>query len=252
MTSRDARDDWRRFEARHIPTKSATPLLDVFLDEGLKAAEATRPPRLLDVGCGDGRLAMRMSDLGYAVTGIDVNEGAVASAGTLAATRAPTVRSPRFLVADAAGNEPPGGLGEPFDLVVCQLVVSIVGGPEDRERLLATCAGALRAGGRLFLSASGVSGDVNPAYARLYAHDAPLTGEAFTYWSRDDAGRVLYATHHFTESELRGLLAAAGLTSIHITPVQEASSRRPEERAIFLYATAAKPPASLGGDRHAS
>ncbi|MFM8415129.1 MAG: hypothetical protein ACKOCX_10435, partial [Planctomycetota bacterium] len=98
-----------------------------------------------------------------------------------------------------------------------------------------------------FLSASGVSDDVNPEYARLYAHDSTLTGEAFTYWSRDDTGRVLYATHHFTESELRGLLAAAGLTSIDITPVQEASSRRPQERAIFLYATAAKPPASPPG-----
>jgi SAM-dependent methyltransferase len=252
VTRRDARDDWRRFAAPQIPTKSATPLLDAFLAEGLEAADVTRPPQLLDVGCGDGRLALRMSHLGYAVTGIDVNERAVAAAAELAAAQAATVHRPRFLVADAAGSQPPSGLGEPFDVVVCQLVVSIVGGHEDRDRLLKICAALLRPGGRMFLSASGVSGDVNPEYARLYAQDEPLTGEAQTYYSRDEAGRVLYATHHFSEPELRDLLAAAGFTSIGITPLQEASSRRPEERAIFLYATAAKPPAGPGGDPQGS
>ncbi len=252
VNPRDARDDWRCFAASQIPTKSATPVLDAFLAECLEANGTGQPPMLLDVGCGDGRLALRMSHLGYAVTGIDVNDQAMAAADALAAAQAAADRRPRFVVADAAGSGPPDGLGEPFDVVVCQLVVSIVGGPKDRDRLLKTCNSLLRPGGRLFLSASGVSGDVNPEYARLYAHDEPLTGEAHTYYSRDEAGRVLYATHHFTESELRDLLAAAGFTSIGITPLQEASSRRPEERAIFLYATAAKPPAGPGGDPQGS
>lgn len=150
------------------------------------------------------------------------------------------------MVADAAGDEPLHGLGEPFDVVVCQLVVSIVGGPTDRGRLLRTCSALLRPEGRLFVSASGVSGDVNPAYARLYAADAPLTGESFTYHSRDAEGRVLYATHHFSEPELESALAAAGLTQIAIVSAVEASSRRPEERAIFLYATASKPHSPAG------
>jgi SAM-dependent methyltransferase len=252
VTNRDARDDWRRFAAPQIPTKAATPLLDAFLAEGLGANGATRPPMLLDVGCGDGRLALRMSHLGYAVTGIDVNDQAVAAADALAAAQGAADRWPRFFVADAAGSRPPGGLGEPFDVVVCQLVVSIVGGPEDRDRLLKTCNALLRPGGRLFLSASGVSGDVNPEYARLYAQDEPLTGEAHTYYSRDEAGRVLYATHHFSEPELCDLLVAGGFTGIGIMPLQEASSRRPEERAIFLYATAAKPPSSPGGNPQGS
>lgn len=246
VMQRDARDDWRSFAAGSIPTKTATPLLDAFLAAGLAAVDATRSPTLLDVGCGDGRLALRMSDLGYEVTGIDVNEQAVAAAADRAAALDPGARRPRFLVADAAASDPPRGLGEPFEVVVCQLVASIVGDAADRRQLLTACAALLRPEGRLFLSASGLSGDVNPEYARLYAEDGPLTGEPGTYYSRDEGGRILYATHHFAEAELRDLVAAAGFANITVTPVRETSSRRPGEQAIFLYATASKPPPAHG------
>lgn len=246
VMQRDARDDWRSFGAGSIPTKTATPLLDAFLAAELAAGDTSHLPTLLDIGCGDGRLAIRMSDLGYAVTGIDVNDRAVADATDRAAALDPATRRPRFLVADAAASEPPRGLGEPFDVVVCQLVVSIVGAAVDRRRLLETCVALLRPEGRLFLSASGVSSEVNPDYARLYAEDGPLSGEAYTYYSRDEAGRILYATHHFLAAELHDLVAAAGLANITVTPVTETSSRRPEEQAIFLYATAAKPARARG------
>lgn len=240
MSDRDPREDWRQFGPEAIPTKASTPLLDVFLDECSAAGPPGRRLTLLDVGCGDGRLALRMHHRGFAVTGIDVSDRAVEAARGLAAS-GDAGHAPRFIVADAAGIELPCDLGSPFDVVVCQLVVSIVGGPADRARLLRTCADLLRPGGRLFLSASGVSGDINPEYARLYATDAALTGEPFTYCSRDESGRILYATHHFSATELESALVAAGLTTVVITPVIESSSRRPNERALFLYATASKP-----------
>lgn len=243
MSGRDARQDWRQFAAAAIPSKTSTPRLDAFLDGSVPAGDRGGRPTLLDVGCGDGRLALRMHDRGFDVTGIDVSDRAVEAARRLAADRGRLDHPPRFAVADAAAGDTPVGLGEPFDVVVCQLVVSIVGGPADRDRLLRNCAALLGAGGRLFISASGVSAEVNADYARLYAEDAALTGEAFTYFSRDDAGRVLYATHHFSEAELRGVIAAAGFVDIAIEAVLEASSRRPDERAIFLYATATKPSA---------
>lgn len=249
MSGRDARQDWRQFAAAAIPSKTSTPRLDGFLDGCAAVGDRDGRPTLLDVGCGDGRLALRMHDRGFDVTGIDVSDGAVEAARRLVAECGRPGRLPRFEVADAAAAEIPHGLGEPFDVVVCQLVVSIVGGPADRGRLLRTCAARLRPGGRLFLSASGVSADVNPQYARLYAEDAALTGEAFTYFSRDEAGRVLYATHHFSEAELRATIAAAGFVDIAVEPMLEASSRRPDERAIFLYATATKPAAHATHDR---
>ncbi|MGI9178208.1 MAG: hypothetical protein ACR2IT_10175, partial [Pirellulales bacterium] len=81
------------------------------------------------------------------------------------------------------------------------------------------------------------SDTINPGYARLYADDLPLTGERYTYLSRDASGEVLYTTHHFTDDELRDLLDAAGFDEIRVATDREASSRRPDEAAFFHYAT---------------
>ena len=92
----------------------------------------------------------------------------------------------------------------PFDIVVCQLVISIIGAIDNRMNLLRHMRANLRPGGWLAVSASGVSDTINPGYARLYAADEPLTGERHTYFSRTE---------------------------------RETSSRRPDEAAFFLYAT---------------
>jgi len=247
LSERDAREDWRRFAPASIPTKLVTPLLDGFLEECRARHAPGVHPTLLDVGCGDGRLSLRMHERGFAVTGVDVNEQAIHAARRLPVAGDRGQPPPRFLVADAAGFVVPHAVGGPFDVVVCQLVVSIVGEPADRARLLGTCSNLLRPGGRIFVSASGVSGDINPEYARLYAVDVAQTGEPFTYYSRDRSGEILYATHHFSMAELDSALTAAGLTGVAISAVSESSSRRPDERAIFLYATASRPPDTLAG-----
>jgi hypothetical protein len=80
------------------------------------------------------------------------------------------------------------------------------------------------------------SDDINPNYARLYAQDRQASGEDGTYFSRDDGGTILYATHHFTEDELFGLLTQCGFDDVQLTRSLERSSRRPEEAAWFFYA----------------
>jgi hypothetical protein len=91
--------------------------------------------------------------------------------------------------------------------------------------------------GHLFLSASGRSDTVNAHYARLYAQDRLASGEEGTYFSRDDADTILYATHHFAEDELRGLLTDGGFADVQLARSLEHSSRRPAQRAWFFYAT---------------
>ena len=226
----DARGNWERFDPGSIPTKLDLAVLEAWLD-GLRRGCA-----ILDLGCGVGGVSLRLLARGFAVTGCDINTEALARAGDAA----PGARFYRRDVAAAAGL----ALEEaPFDAVVCQLVLSIVGGPEERERLLRNARDALRPGGRLYLSASGVSGDVNPGYRRAYQEDFPLTGERHTYFSRDSAGNVLYRTHHFEEDELEELLVTAGFEAVEILKKCEASSRRPEETAFFFYASA-----SVGGE----
>ena len=233
---RDPRDDWRRFDAAAIPSKDSTPHLDSFLHE-VKTEAAGRPLMLLDVGCGSGRLSWRLFEQGFSVLGVDINPDAIHAAQCNAASADAIGRSLRFEVADFAEDASPRLDGGPFDVVVCQLVISIIGDVPDRANLLRHARKNLRPGGRLFLSASGVSDSINAGYARLYADDHPLTGERHTYLSRNDRGEVLYMTHHFTADELGSLLEVAGFDEVSVVTERETSSRRPDEAAYFLYAT---------------
>ncbi len=237
MARRDAGEDWRAFPAGSIPSKSSTPQLDRFL-EGLRPqAAAARPPTLLDVGCGTGRLARRLFDAGFSVVGVDISPTAIDEARSLAVPSEGGGAFLRFDVADVSAAERPWIDGAPFDVVVCQLVLSIVGGVLERENLLRHLHEHLRPGGGLYLSASGVSDSINAGYARLYADDGPLTGEPYSYHSRDEKGTILYTTHHFSAEELVGMLERAGFVEVHIQTEREASSRRPDEAAFFHYVT---------------
>ena len=234
---RDARDDWRRFEAGKIPSKEATPHLDAFLATVPETATDCPPLALLDVGCGTGRLGRRLYDLGFSVLGVDISPAAIRAAQSLAAPADAAGRRLRFEEADFASDLSPQLECGPFDVVVCQLVISIIGDARNRRNLLRHARANLRPGGWLFLSASGVSDTINPGYARLYADDVHLTGERHSYLSRDERGEVLYTTHHFTAEELTSLLEEAGFGRISVTIERETSSRRPDEAAYFLYAT---------------
>lgn len=233
---RDAPDDWRRFDAESIPTKESTPHLDAFLRALLPAAPH-HPLALLDVGCGSGRLSKRLQQQGFSVLGVDISPAAIRTARSLAAASAAGGGTLRFEEADFASDEPPRLAGGPFDVVVCQLVISIIGEARHRANLLRHVHDNLRPGGWLVLSASGVSDTINAGYARLYAEDVGQTGEPHSYFSRNERGDILYMTHHFTADELVGLLEAAGFGEISVKAERETSSRRPDEAAYFLYAT---------------
>jgi 2-polyprenyl-3-methyl-5-hydroxy-6-metoxy-1,4-benzoquinol methylase len=237
MATRDACDDWRRFDAQKIPSKASTPQLDRFLAAVRDTASASQPLTLLDVGCGTGRLGRRLHEQGFSVLGVDVNPDAIRVAQELAVPADARGRCLRFLKGDFAADHPARIAGRVFDVVVCQLVLSIIGGARQRTNLLRHVHGHLRPGGWLYLSASGVSDTINAGYARLYAEDVHLTGERHSYLSRNERGEVLYMTHHFTADELVQQLETTGFGEISVTTEKEASSRRPDEAAYFHYAT---------------
>jgi len=237
LVMRDACEDWRRFDAQKIPSKASTPQLDRFLAAVQETASERQPLALLDVGCGTGRLGRQLYERGFSVLGVDVNPDAVRAAQELAVAADAPGRSLRFVEGDFAAEQSPRIDGGPFDVVVCQLVLSIIGDARQRTNLLRHVHGNLRPGARLYLSASGVSDTINAGYARLYADDIHLTGERHSYLSRNHEGEVLYMTHHFTADELVQQLDAAGFGQISVTTEKEASSRRPDEAAYFHYAT---------------
>ena len=237
MAMRDPLEDWRRFDAQKIPSKASTPQLDRVLAAVQETAPENQPLALLDVGCGTGRLGRRLYDRGFSVLGVDVNPDAVRAAQDLAVAAAAPGRFLRFVEGDFAADRAPPIDGGPFDVVVCQLVLSIIGDARRRSNLLRHVREHLRPGGWLYLSASGVSDSINAGYARLYAEDIHLTGERHSYLSRNEQGEVLYMTHHFTANELVQQIEAAGFDQISVATEKEASSRRPDEAAYFHYAT---------------
>jgi len=221
------RKDWADYDPAKIPTKTKMPHVEHWL------STLSLPAYVLDVGCGTGSASRLLIERGCMVVGIDINWAAIE--GLSRAFHA--TRKAEFHVRDAASATGFGLGNTRFDAAVCQLVASVVGDAADRIQLLKNIHEALSPKGRLSISFSGLSDDINPSYAELYVTDLPLTGEYGTYLSRDTDGRVLYQTHHFAAEEIQKLLQDQGFCEICVEEKIEASSRRPDQQARFYYVT---------------
>ena len=100
--------------------------------------------KALDVGCGGGLLTEPLARMGFAVTGLDAAEPAIAVARAHAADSGLAIDY-RLTSAEALAAEQPGG----FDLVTCMEVVEHVA---DVDSFLAALAALLAPGGLLLFS----------------------------------------------------------------------------------------------------
>jgi 2-polyprenyl-3-methyl-5-hydroxy-6-metoxy-1,4-benzoquinol methylase len=113
-----------------------------FLLHGVRPVEGREgaPPRVLDVGCGEGRFAVELAREGLEVVGVDVAEEAVSRARA----RAPQLD---FRVIPLQGEWPLADAS--FDAVWAGETIEHVA---DTSRWLSQLARVLRPGGRLLLS----------------------------------------------------------------------------------------------------
>lgn len=93
-------------------------------------AMAPRGARILDAGCGPGRLGGYLADAGHQVVGVDVDPALIAAAEQ-------DHPGPRWLVGDLAELDLPArGIAEPFDVIVSAGNVMTFLAPSTRVQVL--------------------------------------------------------------------------------------------------------------------
>jgi SAM-dependent methyltransferase len=116
---------------------------DVHGEARLCAALVPPGSRVLDAGCGTGRVAIRLAELGYECAGVDLDESMLA----VARSRAPELT---WVAADLSALDPAVfGPGRPFDLVVAAGNVIPLLAPGTEARAVRRLAALLRPGGLL-------------------------------------------------------------------------------------------------------
>ncbi len=171
---------------------------DVHGEADLCASLMPLGSRVLDAGCGTGRVAIRLAALGYDVTGIDADASMLA----VARTQAPTLA---WVHADLA-DLPAGDSLAAFDLVVMAGNVVPLLSPGTLPDVLRALAAMVRPGG-LLVAGFGLDAQHLPAGCPVtpweqYDEAAEAAGlepvDKFSTWERapyDPAGGYVVAVH---------------------------------------------------------
>jgi ubiquinone/menaquinone biosynthesis C-methylase UbiE len=151
-----------------------------------------RPPRVLDLGCGDGRYAARLAAAGYEVTGVDPSEEALARA-----RRA-------YPQLDLTPPRPDGTLpfaDNSFDAAICIYVLEHV---VDTQTLLSEVRRVLVPGGRLIVAVPwhGRIKNVLIALGGFERHYDPLQ-PVLRFYARGSLARLLVEMG-FEQIKLKG------------------------------------------------
>lgn len=193
---------WEKVSGENIPSSlKLYPVINKYLEEGYK---------ILDIGCGFGKISLELASFGYAVTGIDVNNEAIRLSEAAAkdlAVNMKTEEKAGFMVGNASAL-PFRDLS--FDLAVMQAFLTTVQGPQERARMIAEAFRVLKSGGYLYLVEFAQNWHLQP-YRERYLQGFPLTKEEGSFLARSpETGRVEFIAHHFTEKELVFLLVDSG------------------------------------------
>jgi SAM-dependent methyltransferase len=163
--------------------------------------------RVLDIGCGQGRMSRYLAGLGAEVTGVDI------SAAMLAKARAVGPAGIAYVRADVA-REPAWWDGRPFDGCTCELALMDI---DDLAGALSTVATVLRRGGWFVAS---VLHPCFPGSETGSSNWPPAEGyDREGWWTSPDhdpgGARIRVGATHRKLSTLLSALHDAGLEAEH-------------------------------------
>jgi SAM-dependent methyltransferase len=192
--------------ATHLPdTRAEAPLDLAMVDAFAAAVSSAVDPRVLDAGCGAGRMSRYVAERGCRVAGVDLSPGMVAmarrdhpdlafSVGSLTDLPCPDDRFAGVMLWYSIIHTPPAG----------------------QARIFAEAARVLRPGGHLLVGFQSGEGtrDVSAAYRR-FGHDVRLE------------------RHCYTADQVAGWIEAAGLREV-CRLVRRARGPERDDQAVLL------------------
>ncbi len=193
---------WEKVSGKNIPSSlELYPIIHNYLREGYK---------ILDIGCGFGKISLELASLGYSVTGIDINAEAVRLAET-AARNLDSDKKIEGMAEFKVGNASALPFQESsFDFAVMQAFLTTVPDLQERARIIQEAFRVLKSGEYLYLVEFGQNWHLK-LYRKRYLQDLPITKEEGSFLARNpETGEVEFTAHHFTEKELVFLLIDCG------------------------------------------
>jgi SAM-dependent methyltransferase len=189
-----------------------------------------RPGRLIDLGCGTGRLLVPFAQRGYGVLGVDLSEAMLKRAGERAVREGVSIQRLKANIVDLRGLQ-----DQSFDYAACLFsTLGMIHGSEPRQRVLDHTYRLLRPGGRFVLHVHNRWFNFWDPQGRRWL--VPDLLHAFV--QRTKGGDRLMPVHQgiagltlhlFTRRETQRMLQKAGFRVLEVRPV----SLRPDGRLLL-------------------
>lgn len=207
---------WETVSGINIPSSlELYPIIHKYLREGDK---------ILDIGCGFGKISLELASLGYSITGIDINAEAVKLSKAIAKSldlNKKTKGKVEFKVGNASALP---FRESSFDFAVMQAFLTSVPNPQERFRIIQEAFRVLKPEGYLYLAEFGQNWHLK-LYRKRYLQDFSVTKEEGSFLALNPkTGEIEFIAHHFSEKELVFLLIDCGF-EIDYFKVEELKTR---------------------------
>ncbi|MBX9653059.1 class I SAM-dependent methyltransferase [bacterium] len=193
-----------------------------------------KPGRMVDLGCGTGRLVVSFAERGFDVTGVDLSDNMLRVCDQKRKDLALSFRLEKANICDLSSLE-----SETFDYSICMFsTLGMVVGVENRAAALREIHRITKPGGLFALHLHNKWFNVFDPQGRRW-----LLSDLFRRWRGDvDHGDKVQASyrgipnlrlHLFTPSEIKRMLISSGFRLMELFPISTDQSRELQKSWIF-------------------